>query len=91
VELRMPDILPIERIARKIYVIRNARVMLDRDLAEPYGVATKVLKQAVSKKIGSFPEDVMVELTKEELKHWRLQFVTSNRDKKGYRKEAYLK
>ena len=81
----MPDIVPMERIASKIYVIRNARVMLDRDLAELYGVKTKVLKQAVRRNIKRFPEDFMFELTKEEFENWRSQFVTSNRDKMGLR------
>ena len=43
----MKDVVPVERITSKIYLIRGQKVMLDRDLAELYGVATKVLKQAV--------------------------------------------
>ena len=81
VGLRMPDILPIERIARKIYVIRNARVMLDRDLAELYGVATKVLKQAVRRNIKRFPTDFMFELTEDENQALRAQNVTLKRGK----------
>jgi hypothetical protein len=81
----MPHIVPIERIASKIYVMRDTRVMLDRDLAELYGVKTKVLKQAVRRNITRFPEDFMFELTKEEFENWRSQFVTSNRDKMGLR------
>jgi len=81
----MPDFVPIERIASKIYLIRDIRVMLDRDLAELYGVETKALKQAVRRNIRRFPKDFMFELTKEELNNWRSQFVTSNRDKMGLR------
>ncbi len=81
----MPDIVPRERIASKIYIIRDTRVMLDRDLAELYGVETKVLKQAVRRNIKRFPEDFMFELTREEFENWRSQFVTSNRDKMGLR------
>jgi len=81
----MTDFVPIERIANKIYLIRHIRVMLDRDLAELYGVETKALKQAVRRNIRRFPEDFMFELTKEELTNWRSQFVTSNRDKMGLR------
>ncbi len=81
----MPDIIPIERIASMIYLIRDIRVMLDRDLAALYGVETKALKQAVRRNIKRFPKDFMFELTKEEFKNWRSQFVTSNRDKKGLR------
>ena len=59
--------------------------MLDRDLAELYGVETKVLKQAARRNIKRFPPDFMFELTKEELKNWRSQFVTSNSIKMGLR------
>ena len=59
--------------------------MLDRDLAELYGVETKVLKQAVRRNIKRFPPDFMFELTKKELKNWRSQFVTSNSIKMGLR------
>ena len=81
----MPDLMPIERIANKIYLIRDIRVMLDRDLAELYGVETKVLKQAVRRNINRFPYDSMLELTEEENKALRSQNVTSNRDKMGLR------
>jgi hypothetical protein len=81
----MTELVPIERIANKIYLVRNIKVMLDRDLAELYGVETKVLKQAVRRNINRFPGDFMFELTKEELENWRSQFVTSNRVKMGLR------
>ena len=48
--------------------------MLDRDLAELYGVETKVLKQAVKRNLNRFPEDFMFELTETELNIWRSQF-----------------
>jgi phage regulator Rha-like protein len=81
----MTDIVLIERVANKIYAIRDTRVMLDRDLAELYGVETKALKQAVRRNTRRFPEDFMFELTKEEFTNWRSQFVTSNSDKMGLR------
>jgi hypothetical protein len=59
--------------------------MLDRDLAELYGVETRVLKQAVRRNIKRFPDDFMFELTKKEFKNWRSQFVISNADKMGLR------
>ncbi|MDY6837834.1 MAG: ORF6N domain-containing protein [Thermodesulfobacteriota bacterium] len=59
--------------------------MLDRDLAELYGVETKILKQAVRRNIERFPTDFMFELTKEEFGNWRSQFVTSKGDKMGLR------
>ena len=65
-------------IQDKIYTIRGLQVMLDRDLAQLYGVETKVFKQAVNRNIDRFPSDFMFELTKDELENWRSQFVTSN-------------
>ena len=74
----MTTIVPIERIASKIYLIRNVKIMLDRDLAELYGVETKRLKEQVRRNIERFPEDFMFGLTKEELKNLRSQFATSS-------------
>jgi hypothetical protein len=74
----MPNIVPIERVTEKIYLIRGMRVMLDRDLAKLYGVETKVFKQAVKRNINRFPEDFMFELTGDEFKNLRSQFVTSS-------------
>ncbi|MEI7828559.1 MAG: ORF6N domain-containing protein [Prolixibacteraceae bacterium] len=71
-------LVPDERIMSKIYLMRDQKVMLDRDLAVLYGVETKVLKQAVKRNIARFPEDFMFEMTKEEFEIWRSQFVTSN-------------
>lgn len=53
-------------IQNKIYEIRGQKVMLDRDLAELYGVETKVLNQAVKRNIERFPDDFMFQLTREE-------------------------
>jgi len=77
--------IPAETIASRIYFVRGQKVMLDRDLAELYGVQAKVLKQAVRRNINRFPFDFMFELTKEELEDWRSQFVTSKSDKMGLR------
>lgn len=65
-------------IQNKIYELRGQKVMLDRDLAELYGVETKVLKQAVKRNIGRFPSDFMFELSKDEFEFLRSQIVTSN-------------
>lgn len=59
--------------------------MLDRDLAELYGVETKRLKEAVRRNIERFPDDFMFELSKEEFNNWRSQFATSNSVKMGLR------
>jgi hypothetical protein len=74
----MKALVPTERITSKIYLIRGMKVMLDRDLAELYDVETKALKQAVRRNIDRFPEDFMFELSKEEFKNLRSQFVTSS-------------
>jgi phage regulator Rha-like protein len=74
-----------EVIMNKIYMIRGQKVMLDRDLAELYGVETKVLKQAVRRNINRFPSDFLFEMSKKELENWRSQFVTSKEDKQGLR------
>lgn len=71
-------IIPSERIVSKIYIIRNKKVMLDKDLAEIYGVQTKVFNQAVKRNIKRFPEDFMFQLSKEEFKNLRSQIVTSS-------------
>lgn len=72
-------------VMSKIYLIRGQKVMLDRDLADLYGVATKVLKQAVRRNKNRFPEDFMFEMSEEEFTGWRSQFVTSNADRQGLR------
>lgn len=71
-------IIPIERIADKIYIIRGEKVMLDADLAELYGVETKVLLQSVKRNIDRFPEDFMFQLTEDEFENLRSQIVTSS-------------
>ena len=81
----MKELIPVERIVAKIYLIRDTKVMLDRDLAELYGVETRTLKQAVRRNIKRFPPDFMFELTKEEFANWRSQIVMSNADKMGLR------
>jgi hypothetical protein len=77
--------IPVERIEKAILLVRGQKVILDRDLAQLYGVKTKALKQAVRRNPKRFPQDFMFELTKEEFENWRSQFVTSNRDKMGLR------
>jgi len=74
----MTTLVPVERIASKIYLIRGMKVMLDRDLAELYGVETKVLKQAVRRNVDRFPADFMFEFTKDEFNNLRSQIVTSS-------------
>jgi hypothetical protein len=64
--MKNTSLVPVERIQKSIYVIRGRKVMLDSDLAELYGVETKVLNQAVKRNIGRFPDDFMFQLTEKE-------------------------
>ena len=73
-----PAMIPDERIINKIYLIRDQKVMLDRDLSELYGLETKVLKQQVRRNLERFPEDFMFELTESEFSILRSQIVTSS-------------
>jgi len=76
----MADIVPTQKIASKIYVIRNTKVMIDTDLADLYGVETRALNQAVRRNVKRFPKDFMFELTREEILRIS-QVVTSSKIK----------
>jgi len=82
---RIPKIFPDDVVLTKIYLIRDLKVMIDKDLAELYGIETKRLKEAVRRNRKRFPEDFMFEMSKEELKNWRTQFATSNSERMGLR------
>jgi phage regulator Rha-like protein len=71
------EIVPALRIAQSICLLRGQKVILDVDLAALYGVATKVLNQAVKRNRERFPADFMFQLTAEETSNLRSQFVTS--------------
>jgi len=72
------SVVPDEIVMSKIYLIRNQKVMLDKDLAELYGVETRTLKQQVKRNIERFPSDFMFQLTKDEYKNLRSQIVISS-------------
>jgi hypothetical protein len=76
-------------IQSKIYVIRGMKVMLDRDLAELYGVETRTLNQKVKRNTRRFPPDFMFQMTKEDIEEWKSQIVISNSIKMGLRKPPY--
>lgn len=76
-------------IKSKIYEIRGQKVMLDRDLAELYGVETRVLNQAVKRNAERFPDDFMFQLTDDETENWKSQSVMSNSIKMGMRRNPY--
>jgi ORF6N domain len=62
-----PVEIPVERLEKAIFLIRGEKVMLDRDLAELYGVETRTLNQSVKRNLERFPDDFMFELTREEI------------------------
>jgi phage regulator Rha-like protein len=62
----MNEIIPQETVEQKIFLIRNHKVMIDRDLAELYGVETKYLNRQVKRNIGRFPAEFMFQLTANE-------------------------
>jgi phage regulator Rha-like protein len=71
-------IIPVERIASRIYLIRGEKVMLDADLAELYGVETRTLVQAIKRNIDRFPPDFMFQLSEKEHQNLRSQIVISS-------------
>jgi hypothetical protein len=73
----MNELVAAAFIERRIYRIRGKQAMLDRDLAELYGVPTKALNRAVKRHWKRFPKDFMLQLTPVELRKWRCQFGTS--------------
>ncbi|MFC3364334.1 ORF6N domain-containing protein [Pedobacter fastidiosus] len=81
-----PSIIPENILVNKIYEIRGCKVMLDSDLAELYGVETRILNQAIKRNIERFPEDFMFQLSKEEWNSLISQIVTSKKGRGGIRK-----
>ena len=77
--------VPVEQITGSILVLRGHRVLLDSNLADLYGAATKVLLQAVKRNMQRFPEDFMMQLTAAEWAVLRSQFVTSKTGRGGRR------
>ena len=69
---------PIPALENRIFAIRGLKVMLDRDLADLYGVEPKILNQAVKRNRGRFPEDFMFQITLGEMENLRFQFGTSS-------------
>lgn len=75
---KIEQIIPVERISSKIFLIRKEKVLLDKDLAELYGVQTKHLIQAIKRNIDRFPGDFMFQLSKEEFANLKSKIVTSS-------------
>ena len=81
-----PGVFADHIVLSKIFIIRDHKVMIDRDLAELYGVETRMLNQAVKRNLQRFPEDFMFQMTSDELAYWKSQIVISNKEKMGIRK-----
>ena len=81
------EIIPVERIEKKICLIRGQKVLLDRDLAALYEVRTRDLNKAVQRNLERFPHDFMFQLSPEEFRGLMFQFGTSKRG--GTRKRPY--
>jgi hypothetical protein len=77
------------QIQNKIYTIRGLQVMMDRDLAELYGVETKRLNEQVKRNFDRFPPEFMFQLTKNEFENWKSQIATSNKELMGLRKMPF--
>ena len=71
-------IIPETQVTSKIFIARNKKIMLDRDLAELYEVETRVLNQAVNRNMERFPEEFMFQLTSDEFEILKSQIVTSS-------------
>jgi len=81
--------ISIERIEQAIFLIRGQKVLLDADLAQLYGVETKILNKAVKRNLDRFPEDFMFQLTAEEAENLRFQIGTSKKQRGGRRYLPY--
>ena len=79
----------VEQIENSIYLIRGEKVILDADLAQLYGVETKILNKAVKRNLDRFPEDFMFQLTTEEAENLRFQIGTSKKQRGGRRYLPY--
>ena len=79
--------IPDELITNLIFVIREKKVILDRDLAELYDVETRRLNEQVKRNIDRFPADFMFQLTAKECENLNPQFATSSWG--GRRKKTY--
>ena len=79
-------VITLDQVERKIFLIRDQKVMLDKDLAEMYGVPTKVFNQAVSRNLERFPTDFRFQLISDEFVNLRSQNVTSSSNNYGGRR-----
>jgi hypothetical protein len=74
----MPTHTPAESISERIFLLRGRRMLLDSALAELYGVTTKRLNEQVRRNRARFPEDFLLELTRDEVVNLKSHFATSS-------------
>lgn len=89
-DVASPKLIAVPAIEKRIFVVRERQVMLDEDLADLYGVETRVLVQQVKRNVKRFPADFMFQLTKVEIEALRSQFVISNEGRGGRRYAPYV-
>lgn len=77
----MENEISTSKIENKIFIIRGVQVMIDRDIAELYGVETRRLNEQVKRNIERFPEEFMFQMNDEEFENWKSQIVISNSNK----------
>jgi ORF6N domain-containing protein len=88
--MKEQTLLPDELIINKIILLRDQKVLVDRDLAILYGVETRILNQVVKRNIKRFPDDFMFQMTSEEMGIWKSQIVITDKDKMGLRRPPYV-
>lgn len=88
--MKEKQIIPIEAISQKIFIMRGVKVMLDADLAELYGVETKRLNEQVKRNSARFPQDFMFQLNLPEFENLKSQIATSNEGRGGRRNSPYV-
>lgn len=81
----MSQLIPLERIQNKVFLLRGKKVLLDEDLAKLYGVKTKRLNEQIRRNRKRFPSDFMFQLSAKEAESLRSQFATSNTARGGRR------
>ena len=74
----MENVISSLQIEKKIFIIRGVQVMVDRDIAEFYGVETRILNQAVKRNTNRFPKEFMFQMNDDEFENWKSQIVISN-------------
>ena len=84
------ELMTVDNICNRVYIIRGQQVMLDYDLAEIYGYEVKRLNEQVKRNITRFPEDFMFQLTKDEIPKDFLKSQIATLNENGHGKRGFL-